>query len=124
MTARQWKDFAKLCGAKEMRRVSLDAFTATRRAFATAFPGDVVDALKAEGPPELSAAYLDTGRRRLMLTNLRALPTWRARATLLRESLFPAPEYLLAKYRAHRRWLLPWWYLRRAAEGMWKMSRS
>jgi hypothetical protein len=124
MTAPQWTEFSELCAAKRMRRVALDALTATQRAFATAFPDGVVAALTADGSAELSAAYLETGRRRLLLTNLRALPTWRARATLLRELLFPSPEYLLAKYRAHDRWLLPWWYLRRAAEGMWKMSRS
>lgn len=124
MTAGEWRDFAQLCAVKEMRRISLDALIATQRTLATAFPGEVVDSLARAGAEELSAAYLDTGRRRLLLTNLRALGSWRERATLLRESLFPPAEYLLARYRAQSRWLLPWWYVRRAAEGMWKTSRS
>jgi hypothetical protein len=124
MTAIEWRDFAQLCGVKEMRGISLDALTSTERAFATVLPREVLDSLATQGAVELSAAYLETDRRRLLLTNLRALPTWRERATLVRESLFPPGEYLLAKYRARSRWLLPWWYVRRAAEGMWKMSRS
>ena len=124
MTAGEWKDFAQLCSVKEMRRISLDAFSATQRTFATVFPDDVLDALAPAGTKELSAAYLVTDRRRLLLTNLRALGSWRERATLLRESLFPPAEYLLAKYQAQSRWLLPWWYVRRAAEGVWKVSRS
>jgi hypothetical protein len=124
MTEAEWRDFARMCGAKAMRRISVDAFAATQRAFATAFPDAVVAALAQTGAEELSAAYLDTGRRRVLLTNLRALASWRERARLVRELLFPPAEYLLAKYRAHSRWLLPWWYVRRVAEGVWKTSRS
>jgi len=124
MTAGEWRDFTQLCGAKKMRRISLDAFTATHEAFMTAFPDEVVEALTHAGAEELSAAYLDADRRRLLLTDLRALGTWSERATLVRESLFPPADYLLAKYGARSRWLLPWWYVRRAAEGVWKTSRS
>ena len=124
MTAGEWPDFEAMCGAKAMRRISLDAFICTERAFATAFPDEVQASLAAAGAVELSAAYLDPGRRRLLLTNLRALPTWTTRGTLVRELLFPPADYLLAKYRARSRWLLPWWYVRRAAEGIWKSSRS
>jgi len=124
MTEGEWKDFVQLCGDKQMRRISLDAFRATQCTLATVFPRDVVEALTSAGAEELSAACLVTGRRRLLLTNLRALGSWRERATLLHEALFPPAEYLLAKYQAQSRWLLPWWYVRRTAEGMWKMSRS
>jgi hypothetical protein len=124
MTAGEWSEFAQLCVAKAMCRISLDAFTATQHAFATAFPGEVVETLAHAGAEELSAAYLDTDRRHLLLTNLRALGTWKERATLMRELLFPPAEYVLAKYRGQTRWLLPWWYVRRAAEGVWKTSRS
>ena len=124
MTPGEWRDFARVCCTKQMRRISLDAFTGTQRAFATVFPNEVVDCLAPTGVEELSGAHLDTGRGRLLLTNLRALPTWIARATLVRELLFPPAKYVLAKYHARSRWLLPWWYVRRAAEGMWKTSRS
>src|SRR4029077_3309662 len=41
MTAGQWRDFGQMCAEKNMRRVSLDAFTVTRQAFATPFPYEV-----------------------------------------------------------------------------------
>jgi hypothetical protein len=59
-----------------------------------------------------------------LVTDLRALRTWGSRAVLLRELLFPPAKYLLAKYHARSHLLLPWWYVRRAAEGMWKAHRS
>jgi hypothetical protein len=107
-----------------MRQVSLDAFERTRESFATAFPDDAIEALAQGSGDELSASYLDGRRGSGLLINLRALETWRSRATLLRESLFPPAAYLSAKYDSQRRWLLPWWYARRAAEGLWKASTA
>jgi hypothetical protein len=78
--------------------------------------------LAAPGRAEPSAAYLDASRWRVLLTDLRALGTWRLRATLLRESCLPPAEYVMARYRARSRWLLPWWYARRALAGARKLS--
>ena len=46
----------------------------------------------------------------------------RLRASLLRESCLPPAEYVMARYRARSRWLLPWWYARRALAGARKFS--
>jgi len=124
MTVGEWGEFVELCVAKKVRNIGMAALTATREAFATPIPVDVSEALWKESSGELSASYLHGNRRRLFLTNLRALATWRLRATLMRESLFPPAAYVLEKYSSHARWMLPWWYARRAAEGVWKMSRS
>jgi len=124
MAEAEWRDFTQMCNAKGMRQISRDAFAATHQAFATAFPVDVVQALTHEGTAELSAAYLDDDRRRLLLTDLRALGTWRDRATLVRETCFPPRAYVLAKYRARHRWLLPWLYVRRGVEAGWRFVRS
>ena len=107
-----------------MRRISLDAFAATQRAFATAFPDDVVDALAPPAREELSAAYLDADRRRLLLTDLRALRTWRSARPWCGSRCFRRRTTCSPSIERESRWLLPWWYVRRAAEGMWKMSRS
>jgi hypothetical protein len=111
-----------------MRRIVADAFAHAGTAFATPFPAVVVDALAQNGAGELSAAYLDPHRRSFLLIELRALESWTLRAALLRERLFPPAAYLSAKYRSRTsprsRWLLPWWYARRAAEGLWKAARS
>jgi hypothetical protein len=107
-----------------MRQVSLDAFERTRQSFGTAFPDETIEVLAQRSETELSASYLDARRPSGLLINLRALDTWQSRATLLRESVFPPAAYVFAKYDSQRRWLLPWWYARRAAEGLWKASRS
>ncbi len=124
MTSEEWRDFAQLATTKAMRRISLDAFARTSEAFGTAFPPDVMRELESPAAAELSAAYLHPGRRRVFMAELRALGTWTQRATLLRESAFPPADYMHVKYGTRRRWLLPWWYLRRAVEGAWKISRS
>lgn len=124
MTADGWREFAQLCVAKKMRGISRDALAATQQTFATAFPAEVIESLARAGPREISATYLDRDRVELLVTDLRALRTWGSRAILLREILFPPAKYVLAKYRARSRLLLPWWYVRRAAEGMWKAHRS
>ena len=124
MTAGEWRDFEKLCVAKAMRWISLDALACTQQAFATAFPDEVIESLAHAGPREISAAYLDTNRLELLVTDLRALRSWGSRAVLLRELLFPPAKYLFAKYPTRSQWLLPWWYVRRVADGMRKTPRS
>ena len=128
LTASEWRDFVNLCAAGNMRRIVADAFSRVRADFATPVPPEVADSLTRGGHNELSAAYLEPGRRGFLLVELRALGTWQARATLLRERFFPPASYLRAKYRStsasSSRWLLPWWYARRAAEGVWKAARS
>lgn len=120
----EWQEFVDDCRTTKMRAIALDALRCTQRRFRTAFPAGVIAALAERSVPELSSRYLRPGRAgMLLLTDLRALPTWRKRATLLRESWFPAPDYLLRKFEGHSPWLLPWLYLRRAVEGAWKVAR-
>jgi hypothetical protein len=123
LSADEWRQFADICAASQTRQISLDAFAATKAALATAFPAAVIERLAASAAGELSADYLDGNRWRFLATDLRALATWRDRATLLRESCFPPAEYMLAQHRTRSRWLLPWWYARRAIAGTWKFSR-
>jgi hypothetical protein len=123
MTADEWDDFTRLCLARGMRAITQDAFRHTHDALATEFPAGVTEALAVPAAAELSATYLDSARGPLLMTDLRALGTWRERATLLRESVFPPADYVLAKYGSDSRWLLPWWYVRRAAAGVRKLSR-
>ncbi len=119
----EWREFVDCCGTTRMRAIARDALLCTQQRFGTAFPASVIAALAERSAPELSARYLRPGRAGTLLTDLRALPTWRKRATLLRESWFPAPDYLLRKYAGHSPRLLPWLYLRRAVEGAWKIAR-
>src|SRR4029079_9456305 len=98
-----------------------DALERTRTMLDTPLPSEAIEPLAVAGAPELAAAYLSGGRGRVLLTDWRALRGWSARIAWLRESLFPAPRYMLAKYSSERRWLLPWWYARRVVEGAIKL---
>ncbi len=122
MTTREWQRFREMCLATQMRQVCLDAFAATRRAFATALPSALLEELAASPRRELSAEYLDASRLRILMTDLRALASWRDRMTLLREACFPDADYVLARYGTRTRWALPWWYLRRAVAGIGKVT--
>jgi len=122
MTPEGWLQFRELCVVTQMRQVSLDAFAAAHRAFATALPAELLAELAAPARRELSADYLDAGPARILLTDLRALVSWRDRMTLLRETCFPDARYVLAQYGARTRLALPWWYLRRAIDGIGRWS--
>ena len=119
----QWSEFASQCAAKNMRRISADALACAQRAFATPLPSDIVARLEEQPAPELSAKYLAADRRTVFRIDLEALPTWKDRIALVRELLLPPADYVLEKYGARSRWLLPWWYLRRAVEGARKLAR-
>jgi hypothetical protein len=123
MTADEWHEFTRLCLDRGMRAITQDAFVHAHDALATEFPAGVLEALAESATDELSATYLDSARGPLLMTDLRALGTWKERATLLRESVFPPADYVLAKYGSDSRWLLPWWYVRRATAGVRKLSR-
>jgi hypothetical protein len=124
MGADEWQQFAELCVARAMRRITLDAFGCAHEALGTVFPADVIQRMGGATPVEISSAYLTAGRAGLLMTDLRALETWRERATLVREICFPPLDYVLAKYRARHRWQLPLLYLRRAVGACWKVVRS
>ena len=64
-------------------------------------------------------------RRRLDVwrEDLAALPGWRSRARLLLEHALPSAEYMLARYGARHRALLPALYLHRALTGAWRLLR-
>jgi hypothetical protein len=40
-----------------------------------------------------------------------------AKASYLRELVFPSREYMRARFGARRRWTLPLWYIRRSLVG-------
>jgi hypothetical protein len=106
-----------------MRAISADALEAAERALGTKVPEQVRWALETSGAHETSAVYLRGASRAILFTDLRALPTWRARMALVREVAFPSAAYMLEKYETERRWLLPWLYVRRMGAGVAKALR-
>jgi hypothetical protein len=60
------------------------------------------------------------------VSDLRALTGLAMRVRLVKQHLFPRPDYVLRKYGARSRILLPYLYLRRIVEGAprWFSQRS
>jgi hypothetical protein len=89
----------------------------------TVVPERVLDALRDVPAGEPSAVYLTGGPRDILRANLRALPTWRARLTLLHEMSMPPPAFMRTAHAGANRWTLPWLYLRRAWRGFARSRR-
>jgi hypothetical protein len=119
--------FARSASAANVRAVCAAAIASATSRFGTRLPAGLRVWLDhAADAREPTAVFLDPGRRQvdMLASDFAALPTWRARAGLLRQHLFPAPRYLLRKY-GRRSWVwLPLLYVRRIAEGMPRWLRS
>ena len=89
-------------------------------------PDDVLLALDATGEEEPSLVYTERTQRRLdvLLADLRRLPRWRDRLQLLAEHAFPPASFVMARYAARRRVLLPVLYAHRLVTGAWKWLRA
>jgi len=115
LTPAQLGELAQRAARHRLAGLCLDALQAAHEAFGTALPTTLADDLAhAASRPEPSMAFLRGGRRGLLLAELRALPRWRERWRWLREHALPPSDYMLRKYAARRRWLLPALYVRRA----------
>ena len=120
MSPRELKEFARLAEDKRMRAICCDGLLRARQCFGTRVPEEVLLSLSTSGSTEPSAAHLRAGNMRHLLTELRSLPDWRDRITLLGEHLFPPPDYMLEKYAVTSRAWLPMLYLQRGIHGTWK----
>jgi hypothetical protein len=90
-----------------------------------AFANDVLAELDDAGRSDASRAFLAGGRgpARDLWLDLRALPSWGARAELLIEHLFPPRAFMLRQPGATRG-NLAWRYARRILAGPFKWGRS
>jgi len=123
MTAEQWVELAQLARDKRLCGVLLSGLTAARQAFGTVLPPDAMDTLAAAQPDDgLQLRQLAGSSWLRVFSDFQALPTWRQRIVLFKEYSFPSSEYLRQKYCTDRQWLLPFLYLRRAIEGVWKRT--
>lgn len=59
----------------------------------------------------------------IWLSDLKALPHWRARLALLKGHAFPPAGYMLARAGCPSAWLLPWLYLERAIRGTLRLFK-
>lgn len=118
MSSQELTEFARLAIDRRLTTICIDGLRHGQRCFATPLPDEVLGALSAAGPPEPSARYLDAGRLRFMVRDIRSLSNVYDRLRLVREHLFPPAGYMLKKYAVSRRAWLPILYLRRAVQGI------
>ncbi len=120
MSPRELEGFTRLADKRGMRAICSNGLLRACQCFGTRVPEEVLLSLSRTGPIEPSAAHLRAGNMRHLLTELRSLPRWRDRITLLGEHLFPPPDYMLEKYAVTSRTWLPMLYLKRGIHGVWK----
>ena len=124
MLAHELTELARLADARRLKTICLDGLRQSQKCFGTPLPDDVLVALSADGPPEPSAHYLAPGRLRYMVMEIQSLSSVRDRLRLAKELLLPPADYMLKKYAVSRRAWLPVLYLRRGAQGLWRLTRA
>ena len=121
MSLQELTEFVRLAVERRIKTICSDGLRHSQRCFGTPLPVEVLAALSAAGPPEPSARYLDPGRLRFLMRDIRSLSNVYDRLRLVKEHLFPPADYMLKKYAVSRRGWLSILYLRRAIQGIWRL---
>ena len=129
LRAGDWSRFVDLASARGVAAICRASLQRTVERFGTCVPeavwteGGAMDA----GEHEPTAGYLTPNRPhvKVVLDDLRALPTWADRWRLLREHTFPPIEYMQGVYAPSSTMPLFWLYARRIVLGTRKwLARS
>lgn len=128
MTAAEISAFAQHAVRARVARVCAHELTAARAAFGTRLASgdrDLEAIFAAADPDEPSARYLGPRQRRAgrLLVDLRLTPSWRDRARLVSQHLFPSPPYMRVAYGRSGRTILPVLYAHRILTGVWGWFR-
>lgn len=122
MEERQLDEFVRIASSKGLGPLCAAEIVRAKDWFKTPVSDAVLDRLTRGGGSESARLFLCGGLRPvdLLLSDLRALPTWLARLRLLREQLFPPADYMLSTHDTSTRALLPALYVHRLATGVWR----
>ena len=117
-----WDRFVSTARDRGISAVCCHGLEAATARLGTAVPARVMVALRTSGLEEPSRAYTERTQRRIdvLRADLRLLPRWRDRLQLVSEHAFPPASYMMARYDARQRLLLPALYVHRLASGAWK----
>lgn len=122
LSADETRQFLALAAAREIARVCADGIALAQASFGTRLSAGLLERLhqiSADQSGAPSARYLEPRLRRVdvLASDLATLGSWRQRAALLHEHLFPPASYMREKYGRSIRLPLAWLYLRRVVEG-------
>lgn len=115
---RQWHELVSQAQHKGLSGICLDGLEQVQKTLHTVVPVAVAAALAESVDAETATEQWNSTMAK-DLSNLRAIPA-RERLAFIRETLFPDAEYMMKKYHASHRALLPLLYLRRAFQGLAK----
>jgi hypothetical protein len=122
----EFAEFARRARQNNVAAVCAHALRLAHRLFGTVLPADVMAELSMAAD-EPSAEYLTFNRRwhHELVSSVRGLPRFMARARFVRDVLLPSPSYMIGVYGLHdkplARWLLPALYVHRNVRGAWKI---
>jgi hypothetical protein len=118
--------FVALAERTGARRICLRALRLAQARFATPIPSAALTALEAAPADEPSTVFLNDRIRPidLLRDDLRVLPGWRSRLTLVREHLFPSAAYMREGYSNGSSAPIAWLYAGRIAGGVRKWLSS
>jgi hypothetical protein len=111
--------FVALAHRTGVRRICLRALLLARSRFGTKIPPTALAALEAAPEDEPSMMFIGPGVRKVdvLLDDVRVLPGWGARLTLLKEHLLPDAAYMRRTYARGSSAPILWLYARRIATG-------
>ena len=119
MSASQWQRVIEVADGKGLQPVCVDGLQAAVESLGTDMPEEIRQRLSRYGSEGVTpVACFDLPSWRWELLGLRRARSWRARINFVAEHLFPARGYVQEKYRCASRKLLPFYYIRRAVEGI------
>jgi hypothetical protein len=122
----EWERFCRLACDRKVTGLCLDGLREAREQLGSCLPATVEDALALAAPGEPSQHYLRgvVSKRAVLVSDLTTLKSWRARARLLREHMFPPPAFILHRYGVTSPWLLPALYAHRLVTGAYRWVRG
>lgn len=126
LTPGEWTSLVALASARRVAGLCLHGLREARTRLGSALPEAVERSLEAAASGEPSRRYLErtVGRGAVLVSDLAALRSWRARLQLLREHVFPPPAFLRHRYGGDTRWPLSALYVHRVITGASKWVRS
>lgn len=118
----EWRALVALARKRGMAAILADGVLRAAGLFGTAISRAIRLELEDDraAAPSPAAGFLKEGRRLVDVLgdDLRALPTWRARTSLLREHMFPPAAYMRQRYGVHAAAALPALYAYRLVLGV------
>lgn len=123
-SADHWQQFLTLATQKKICSICLNGLQQTMDTLQTSVPSEILAQLAIRKKNETFTERMGISRTRIVLSDFRALPSWRQRLHLFREYCFPDSSYMQTKYNITNKSFLPLLYVYRLTQGLYKLIRS